>query len=326
MDRKKKTTETIVEYGTGIVYLSDLNKKIETGEIDDVIMFSETLQSVRMSRLADLIVDEKARVVLVAGPSASGKTTFTKRLCMHLWINGKKPIYLGTDDYYLARELIQFEKDGTRNFDRITALDLDLFNHQLKKLMDGEEVDIPRFNFLTGMPEFGNHKTVAYPEQIIVVEGIFGLNPLLTSEIPDELKFRIYIEPSTEARIDDSRKIQTSDVRKLRRMVRDNSHRGWDCIHTLDAWEKVRLGEYENIIPYKDTVNAYFDSSFIYDLSALKPHVAPLLKEIKQDNKYYKESQRLLEILSHVEPLPSERCIPSNSIMREFIGGSAVVD
>lgn len=323
---KKKSTETILEYGTGIVYQSDLNEKIKTGEIDDVIMFSETLQSVRMSRLADLIVDERARVVLVAGPSASGKTTFTKRLCMHLWINGKKPIYLGTDDYYLARELIQFEKDGTRNFDKITALDLDLFNHQLKQLMDGEEVDIPRFNFLTGEPEFGTQKTVAYPEQIIVVEGIFGLNPMLTSEIDDALKFRIYIEPSTEPRIDDARKIQTSDIRKLRRMVRDNSHRGWDCEHTLDAWEKVRLGEYENIIPYKDTVNAYFDSSFVYDLSALKPHVAPLLKEIKQDNKYYKEAQRLLEILSHSDPLPSERCIPSNSIMREFIGGSAVVD
>lgn len=323
---KRKTIETITEYGTGIVYQSDLNEKIRSGEIDDVIMFNETLQSVIMQKLANMIVEEKIRVVLVAGPSASGKTTFTKRLCMHLWVNGRKPIYLGTDDYYKARDLVKIEKDGTRNFDRIDAINLNLFNTQLRQLMDGEEVDIPSFDFIVGKPVFGTRKTKAYPEQIIVVEGIFGLNPLLTSQIDDNEKFRIFIMPSTEPRIDDTRKVDPSDVRMLRRIVRDNAHRGWGPGQTMDAWEKVRIGEYENIFPYKDTVNAYFDSSFIFDLAALKPHAAPLLKDIKQTDPHYKEAQRLLEILSHVEALPSERCIPMNSIIREFIGGSVIVD
>ena len=321
-----KQLETIIEYGTGIVYLSDLNKKIQSGEIDDVIMLSEAIQERMIAELADRIAKEEKHIVLVAGPSSSGKTSFTKKLCMQLWINGKKPIYLGTDDYFLSRDKMKIDENGNKNFENLDALDLDLFNKQLTDLMNGKLVDLPRFDFMAGHPVFGERQTQAHEGQMIVVEGIHGLNPALTAGIDDSQKFKIFIAPITEPKIDEKHKISTSDVRKIRRMVRDNAHRGWDVIATLASWEKIRTGEYENILPYKDNADAVFDSYLIYELAALKPLAIPLLEAIPLGNEYYPEAQRLIDLLSHVDGLEDTHCLASDSIIREFIGGSIVVE
>lgn len=318
--------ETIIEYGAGIVYLSDLNKKIASGEISDVIMLAEAIQERSIAHIAHRIAAEGKRIVLVAGPSSSGKTSFTKRLCMQLWTNGKKPIYLGTDDYFLERDAVKIGPDGHRNFENLDALDLDLFNKNLCDLLAGKLVDIPRFDFITGKKVFGEQKTQAYEGQTIVVEGIHGLNPLLTAGIPDEEKFRIFIAPMTEPKIDDNTKIQTSDVRKIRRIVRDNAKRGWGARETLNNWENVRNGEYENILPYKDNADDVFNSSLVYELAVLKPVIRPLLEDITEGEENFHEAQRLLNLLSNVDELTETKFISNSSIIREFIGGSIVVD
>ncbi len=321
-----KNIETITEFGTGIVFISDLNESIKSGEIDDVILFAEALQEKMISNLADEIVSNGKRIVMVAGPSSSGKTSFTKRLCIQLWVNGRKPIYIGTDDYFIAREKIKKDPNGLRNFENLDALDLDLFNKQMKALIDGETVDLPRFDFITGHPVFGERHTQAHEGQIIVVEGIHGLNPALAADIDPADMYRIYIQPNTELKIDSTRKIQVSDVRKIRRLIRDNAHRGWEPEQTLSVWEGVRNGELENIVPFKDSADCLFDSSLVYELAALKKYAVPLLNSIKEGSPWYIEAQRQLDILDNVLELPEENVIPSNSIIREFIGGSAIVD
>jgi len=279
-----------------------------------------------ISDVADEIVSKGKRIVLVAGPSSSGKTSFSKRLCIQLWINGRKPIYLGTDDYFLARDKMKLDENGIKNFENLDALDLELFNHQMRDLLDGKLVDIPRFDFIAGHPVFGERHTQAHEGQVIVVEGIHGLNPALTSDINPEDIFRIFIQPMTEMKIDASRKIQTSDVRKLRRIVRDYNHRGWSPEKTIEGWERVRNGELENIIPYKDQADCLFDSSLVYELAALKKYAQPLLHDIKEGSPCYVEAQRQLDILGNVLELPEEKVIPSDSLIREFIGGSTVVE
>lgn len=320
-----RSIETITEFGTGIVYLSDLNKKIESGEIDDVIMFSEAIHVKMIDMIADDIASKGKRIVLIAGPSSSGKTSFSKRLCMALWVNGRKPIYLGTDDYFVARDKIKVDEDGVQNFENLDAMDLDLFNKQMKALLDGKEVDIPRFDFLTGHPVFGERKTQAHEGQVIVVEGIHGLNPALAADIELKDEYRIYIAPMTELHIDEQNKIQTSDIRKLRRMVRDNRHRGWDPVSTLSSWERVRIGEMENISPYKENADMVFDSSLPYEYAVLKKYAEPLLEQIGETSEWYFEAQRQLELLSNVEVLDDESFIANNSIIREFIGGSVIL-
>ncbi len=320
-----RSIETITEFGTGIVYLRDLNQKIVSGEIDDVIMFSEAIHVKMINFIADTIVKNGKRIVLIAGPSSSGKTSFSKRLCMALWVNGRKPIYLGTDDYFIARDKIKLDKNGVQNFENLDAMDLDLFNKQMKSLLDGEEVDLPRFDFLSGHPVFGERKTQAHEGQIIVVEGIHGLNPALAADIELKDEYRIYIAPMTELKIDGQSKIQTSDIRKLRRMVRDNLHRGWDPLATLSSWETVRIGEMENILPYKDNADIIFDSSLPYEYAVLKKYAKPLLEQIGETNEWYFEAQRQLSLLNNVVELEDESFIANNSILREFIGGSIIV-
>ncbi len=321
-----KNPETIIEYGAGIVYLSDLNDKIASGEINDVIMLAEAIQERSIAHIAHRIAAEEKRIILVAGPSSSGKTSFSKRLCLHLWTNGVRPIYLGTDDYYAERDEVKPGLDGFKNFENIDTLDLDLFNEQLRDLLDGKIVDIPRFDFNLGKKVYGERLTQAHEGQSIVVEGIHGLNPVLTPAISDKEKFKIFIAPLTEPKINDSEKIQASDIRKIRRIVRDNYHRGWDVRKTLNTWEIVRNGEYENILPYKDNADDCFNSSLIYELPVLKPIVVPLLEEISEYEENYDEAQRIINILSNVDEITDTKYIATNSILREFIGDSIVVD
>lgn len=306
----------------GVTTCLDLNRKIQSGEIYDIIAISEALQEKNIARLADEIVKNKKRVVLIAGPSSSGKTSFAKRLCTQLWVNGQKPVYMGTDDYYLEREQIPFGPDGKQNFENLDSIDVELFNTQLKALLAGEEVDLPRYDFNTGKKFFGERKLRLKENQPMVIEGIHGLNEALTPAIPKSEKFKIYISPLTQISIDDLTRVPLTDVRKLRRIVRDAKKRNWDARMTIEAWPKVREGEDVNIFPYSDDADAVFNSAAVYELAALKKDAKPMLELIPETDEAYTEAQRLLKLLSHVEVLEDTKYIANNSILREFIGGS----
>lgn len=309
----------------GIRFMEDLNAKIKSGDIKEIIQASEALHEKSIAGIADQIVREGKRIVLIAGPSSSGKTTFAQRLCIQLWVNGSKPIYLGTDDYYLERDQVPLEPDGTKNFENLNSLDVALFNKHMNALLSGDTVDIPHFDFGIGRKVFGKRIIKAEPNQPIVIEGIHGLNDALTEQIPQEEKFRIYISPLTQVRIDNHNRIPLTDVRKLRRIIRDASKRGWDARQTIEAWPKVRAGEDVNIFPYSDDADAIFNSVHVYELASLKKYAKPLLEEITQEEEEYTEAQRLLRLLSFVDELEDDRVIANNSIIREFIGGSVIV-
>ncbi len=308
-----------------IVYTRDLNDAIRNGSVKDIIQVSEALQERRISDLAETIVRQKKRIILIAGPSSSGKTSFAHRLCIQLWSLGRKPIYLGTDDYYKERSEVPVLEDGSRNFENLDSLDVELFNTQMNALLNGDEVDIPSYDFGSGTKKFGIRKLRAKDGQPIVIEGIHGLNDDLTSLIAPEEKFKIYISPLTQLRISDTRRIPVTDIRKLRRIIRDASKRNWDAEQTMEAWPKVREGEDVNIFPYSDKADAFFNSSHIFELAALRSLAEPLLKAIPDNSEYYCEACRLLEIVSHVEPLEDLSAVPCNSILREFVGGSSIV-
>ena len=308
----------------GIRYMDDLNERIRNGEINEIIQISEALHEKSIAGIADQIVRDQKRIVLIAGPSSSGKTTFAHRLCTQLWVNGHKPIYLGTDDYYLERELVPAQADGTKNFENLDSLDVDLFNRHMNALLAGETVDIPRFDFSTGKKVFGRRIMKALPDQPIVIEGIHGLNDALTGQIPAAQKFKIYISPLTMVRIYNHNRIPLTDVRKIRRIIRDAAKRGWDARQTIDAWPKVRAGEDVNIFPYSDQADAIFNSVHVYEMAALKKYARPLLEEIGEEEESYTEARRLLRLLGFVDELKDDSVIVNNSIIREFIGGSVI--
>jgi len=309
----------------GVKTFSDLNQIIEEGGINELIHVSEALQEKNVAALADTIVKSGKRVVLIAGPSSSGKTTFAHRLCTQLWVNGRKPIYLGTDDYYINRDEIPFGPDGRQNFEDLDSIDIDLFNQNLSDLLAGKTVDIPRFDFGPGVKVFGERFETAVPGQPIVIEGIHGLNDALTPQIPPEEKFRIYISPFLQISIDELHRVPLTDVRKIRRIVRDAAKRNWSAKQTIDAWPSVRAGEDKNIFPYSDSADALFNSTQVFELAVLKKYAQPLLEAIGPEDEDYCEAQRLLDLLSNVDSLEDDRAVASNSILREFIGGSTVV-
>ena len=308
----------------GIRYMDDLNELIRNDEMKEIIQISEALHEKSIAGIADQIVRTKKRIVLIAGPSSSGKTTFAHRLCTQLWVNGRKPIYLGTDDYYLERSQVPAGADGTKNFENLDSLDVALFNTHMNALLAGGPVDIPRFDFESGTKKFGERILQAKPDQPIVIEGIHGLNDELTRQIPAEQKFKIYISPLTMVRIDNHNRIPLTDVRKLRRIIRDASKRGWDARQTIEAWPKVRAGEDVNIFPYSDQADAIFNSVHVYEMAALKKYARPLLEAIGEQEEEYTESRRLLRLLGFVDELKDDSVIVNNSIIREFIGGSVV--
>ncbi len=308
----------------GINYMEDLNRSIQDGRIREIIQISEALHEKNIAGIADQIVRAKKRIVLIAGPSSSGKTTFAHRLCTQLWVNGHKPLYLGTDDYYLDRDAIPAGPDGTKNFENLDSLDVELFNAHMNALLAGETVDLPHFDFGAGEKIFGRRVLRLLPDQPIVIEGIHGLNDALTLQIPEDQKFKIYISPLTQVRIDNHDRIPLTDVRKLRRIIRDASRRGWDARQTIRAWSKVRAGEEVNIFPYNDQADAIFNSVHVYEMAALKKYARPLLEEIRSDEEEYTEAQRLLRLLGFVDEITDDSVIANNSIIREFIGGSVI--
>ncbi len=308
----------------GIRYMDDLNELIRKGEINEIIQISEALHEKSIAGIADQIVRDKKRIVLIAGPSSSGKTTFAHRLCTQLWVNGRKPIYLGTDDYYLERDLVLPQADGTKNFENLDSLDVELFNRHMNALLSGETVDIPRFDFSTGKKIFGRRIIQAMPDQPIVIEGIHGLNDALSGQIPSAQKFKIYISPLTMVSIDNHNRIPLTDVRKIRRIIRDAAKRGWDARQTIEAWPKVRAGEDVNIFPYSDQADAIFNSIHVYEMAVLKKYARPLLEMIGEEEESYTEARRLLRLLEFVDELKDDSVIVNNSIIREFIGGSVI--
>ena len=303
-----------------IDYLADLNEKSEE-EVRTIIKGSEEFQEKEICDIAQRAVDEGRRLVLIAGPSSSGKTTFAKKLCKRIGeLSGVDPIYLGTDDYFLERSQTPLGPDGEPDFEGLGALDLELFSTQMAALLAGEEVDIPEFEFVEGTKVFGKRITKAAPEQTIVIEGIHSLNDELTKNIPSSDKFKVYISPLTRISIDAHNRLSTTDARLFRRMVRDNNFRGRSAAQTIHDWPKVRSGENGNIFPYSSMADVVFNSSLVYETSLLKHYALPLLQEIEKDAPEYEEAKRLMELTNCFKTIDAIDAVPQNSILREFIG------
>lgn len=300
-----------------------LNNKIVDNTIDDIIRINEAFHEKKIAYMADEIAkDKNIKVVLIAGPSSSGKTTFAQRLSIQLRVNGKKTYALSLDDFFVDRNLTPRDENGDLDYETINALDLELFNEQLLNLMTCQPVKIPLYNFIKGMREFTREPVCLTDDHIIIIEGIHGLNDKLTENIPQKNKFRIYISALTQLNIDNHNRIATSDLRLIRRIVRDNTHRGNDALKTLELWDNVVKGAEKYIFPFQENADAIFNSALVYELCVLKKYAIPLIEQIGEDSEYYPERQRLLKFLSYFENINNERAIPYTSILREFIGGS----
>ena len=308
-----------------VSFASDLNRMIEKKESKDLIMLSEALHEKKIAMIAEQIQSAKKRIILIAGPSSSGKTTFAKRLCIQLKVIGLNPLYLGTDDYFVNRDEMIPDENGKLDFEALEAVDLHLFETQMNALLHGEKVDLPEFDFITGKKVFGKRITSIDASQPIVIEGIHGLNPQLTEGIDDSEKFKIYISPLTQINLDAHHRIPTTDARMLRRMVRDNRTRGRDGAVTISSWPSVRHGEEKYIFPFNKEADVFFNSQCVYELAVLKKYATPLLEKVQPNQAEYAEAQRMLQFLSCFASIDDDSIIANNSIIREFIGGSILV-
>ena len=306
--------------------VASLNRIVEEGKGGDLIRLAEALQEKKIAQIADEITKERERirVVMIAGPSSSGKTTFAQRLSIQLRVNGVKPISLSLDDYFVSREFTPLNEKGEPDFEALEAIDLKLFNEQLADLIMGEKVEIPRFNFMQGKREYRGEILQIRPDQPIIIEGIHGLNEKLTQSVPKDRKFKVYISALTQLNMDNHNRIPTTDNRLIRRIVRDSQFRSHDALTTLRLWPAVRRGEEKNIFPFQEEADIMFNSALIYELAILKRYVEPLLTAIPPDSPEYSEAKRLLKFTAYFSPL-SEQEVPSNSILKEFIGGSCFV-
>ena len=299
-----------------------LNKQVKEDKIRETILVDEALHEKKIANIADEIARRKnVKMVLIAGPSSSGKTTFAKRLGIQLRVNGLKPFTISVDNYFVERENTPKDENGNYNFESIDAIDLELFNKNLQGLIRGEEVELPTFDFLQGRKIFNGKKKKLANDEILVIEGIHCLNDKLTSYIPKDVKFKVYISALTVLNIDYYNRISTTDTRLIRRIVRDYNYRGYSALHTLRMWESVIKGENLNIYPYQETADAMFNTSLVYELGVLKDYAMPLLAEIDNTYPEYSEAKRLHRMLSYFESI-SAKDIPNQSLIREFIGGS----
>ena len=298
-----------------------LNKAIEEDRIKDVIMLAEALHEKKIANIADDIAKRKnVKMVLIAGPSSSGKTTFAQRLGIQLRLNGLKPVTISVDNYFVERQDTPRDENGEYNFECIEAIDLKLFNEHLVKLLNGEEIEVPEFDFNVGTKRYNGKKMRLAEDEILVIEGIHCLNDKLTSQISKDQKYKIYISALTVLNMDRYNRISTTDTRLIRRIVRDYQFRGYSALHTLNTWHKVTEGEEKNIFPYQESANTIFNTSLIYELNALKPIAMPLLQEITDEYREYAEAQRLINILKYFREVPKSY-VPNNSLLKEFLGG-----
>lgn len=304
-------------------YVATLNDYIVKREVTDIIRVAEALHEKKLAEIADFISLHRktVRVILIAGPSSSGKTTFAQRLGIQLRVNGIRPVSISLDDYFFNREDTPKDEQGNYDFESIDAIDVPLFNQHLLQLLDGETVEVPTFNFQSGKREYNGHLISIAKDQPLIIEGIHGLNEYLTRDIPREQKVKIYISALTQLSIDNHNRIPTTDSRLIRRIVRDSNFRGHDALTTLRLWPFVRRGEERNIFPFQEEADAMFNSALIYELAVLKRSAETLLAAVPADQPEYTEAVRLLEFLSYFEPIGDEE-IPKNSILREFIGQS----
>ena len=322
-----KLMDVFREYGRtldvlGIGDVGSLDEAIQAGRTEEIILVAEALHAQRIGQIATQIAQrrDQVRLVLIAGPSSSGKTTFSRRLAVQLLANGIRPIAVEMDSYFVDREQTPRDEQGNYNFEVLEALDLKLFNEQLLQLMAGEQVTLPKFNFVAGKREVGRTIQLG-ADQILLVEGIHGLNPRLVPNIPPERMFRLYVSALTQLNIDRYNRVPTTDMRLLRRIVRDARTRGYSAAETIGRWESVHRGERDYIFPYQENADVMFNSALVYELSALKPLVEPLLLQIEPGKPGHIEAKRLLTFLQWFEPIPVDP-IPDNSILREFVGGS----
>ncbi|WP_073024028.1 nucleoside kinase [Lutispora thermophila] len=303
--------------------ISQLNDYILKGKVNELIWIAEALHEKKLAQIADNIFSsqEKKKLILISGPSSSGKTTFTQRLSIQLRVNGLKTVAISIDDFFKNREDTPKTPEGEYDFETIEAIDIDLFNEIINKLIAGEEVELPYFNFHTGKREWRGRKLKISEDHILLVEGIHGLNERLTQHIDDNKKYKIYISPLTHLNVDNHNRIPTSDLRLIRRMVRDYQFRSTDALTTIRRWDSVRSGEDKYIYPYQEAADIMFNSSLIYELSILKKTAMPLLEKIDKTMVEYVEAKRLMKFLDYLLPADSKP-VPSNSILREFIGNS----
>lgn len=306
----------------GIETVGDLNNITCSGDMNDMILVQEALQERRIGEIAEAIVNrENVKFILIAGPSSSGKTTFSHRLSVQLRTYGMVPHPIALDDYFVNREMTPKDENGDYNFECLEAIDVEQFNEDMMRLLNGERVELPTFNFKTGLREYkGNVKQLG-PDDVLVIEGIHGLNPKTTAMLPDESKFKVYISALTCLNVDEHNRIPTTDGRLIRRMVRDARTRGASAKRTIEMWPSVRRGEEMYIFPFQESADEMFNSVLIYELAVLKQYAEPLLFSIKKGEPEYYEAKRLLKFLEYFLGIDSTH-VPSNSICREFIGGS----
>ena len=310
----------------GVHAIGELNEIIAAGtaETTELIRTAEALHEKKMAQIADYIYEKpETRLILIAGPSSSGKTTFSKRLMLQLRVVGLRPIQISLDDYFVDRENTPRNENGEYDFESIYALDLELFNRQIAALLAGEEVETPRFDFRTGKRVYDGRKIRIDSDQPVIIEGIHGLNELLTSSIPKNKKYKIYVSALTQMNLDDMNRIPTTDVRLLRRIVRDYRFRGYSALTTIRMWPNVRKGEEKYIFPFQEEADAMFNSELAYELATLKIFAEPLLVQIDDSVPEFSEAKRLLRFIDYALPITTIEEIPRTSIIREFIGGSS---
>ena len=322
-----KVSNTLKESGSwakmlGVSTIGQVNDKIVDGSINDIMLVQEALQEKKIADIAsDIVSRENTKVVMIAGPSCSGKTSFAHRLSIQLMAQGVNTHAISTDNYFVNREESVKDENGNLDFEALETVDIELFNNQITDLLNGKEVELPEFNFLTGKREFNGKKLKLKEHEVLVIEGIHCLNNKLSYSLSDENKYRICVSALTTLNVDEHNRVSTSDLRLLRRIVRDARTRGFSATKTIEMWNMVRKGEEKYIFPYQDLADAVFNSAMVYELSVLKVFAEPALFGVKEESEEYLEAKRLLKILDYVLPLPKEN-IPKNSILSEFVGGS----
>ena len=327
MDQNKKMFDVIREHHRwqdilGVRTAGELNYAIQAGHATDLINVSEALQSKKLSDIADEIAQRGSRIVLLAGPSSSGKTTTAKRLAVLVMACGLRPHTISTDDYFVNRVDTPKDANGEYDFECIGAVDTTFFNKQMNALLMGEEVELPRYDFKRGERVFEGRKLKIGPEDVIILEGNHALNPILTQQIPEDQKYRIYVSTLTTIQLDDHNHIPTADIRLLRRILRDYKHRGYSAVETIKRAPSVSAGEERWIFPFQGFADATFNSALLYELGVIRDQVMPILEQVPERAVEYAEASRLRKFLAYFRGIPGDQ-VPPSSLLREFAGGSS---
>lgn len=314
-ERSKRWTNLL-----GIKFASDLNELVINDKIESLVNVNETYYNNQLNKCAKDIIANNMNIVMLAGPSSSGKTTTAKKLAIQLAVLGKDAYVISTDDYFVDRNKTPLDENGNKDFESIDAIDLHSLNEDLLDLLEGKEVILPSFNFIKGIRTLSNKKIKMKDNTILIIEGIHALNPKLTDYIPEKNKYKIYVSVLTGINIDSTNRISSTETRLIRRIVRDNKYRGYDTLETLKSWDKVKLGEQKYIFPYQNRADFYVDSSLIYEYNALKKYAIECFKQVSKNSKYYYMVDRLENILSYFVEIENTKIIDDHSILREFIG------